>query len=269
MNPSRPWLARIARPFSLVLMLVLVAGSTASAQDSGPPKVTSLDIIDRAIAFHGGELYRASESELDICSLSGCFHMRARIDGDQYEYEVSREEKGHTKSALLTNQSAERFEDGKPLLAEPRAVQDWVMARVYFAFLPYRLNDPSVYKQDLGLEDWEGRSLHKVKITFAPGSSTDAQDEYLYWLDPETGRVEQFAYSYDTSTKGLRFRRGINYRREGGILFFDQENYGAEGKRLSVDQITPEFVAKKMRLVSTVTLENVVVRRLVNEPLSR
>lgn len=267
MKPLRVFFPRIPCPswWVATLLAFWVVGSHAFAKEGAPPpKVTTLEIVDRAITFHGGELYRASESELDVCSRSGCFHVRARIDGDLFEYEVSQEKDGQKQRARLTNRSAERFENGKALLAEPRAVQDWIMGRVYFAFLPYRLNDPSVYKEDLGLETWEGRSLHKVKITFAPGSSSHAQDEYLYWLDPASGRVEQFAYSYDTSNKGLRFRRGINYRRQGGILFFDHENYGVEGDDLTVDQITPAFVAEKMRLVSTVELRDVAVR-----PLSR
>ena len=43
------------------------------------------------------------------------------------------------------------------------------------SFLPYRLNDPGVYKQDLGLERWGDRELHKVKVTFEPGSSNAAE----------------------------------------------------------------------------------------------
>ena len=55
-------------------------------------------------------------------------------------------------------------------------------------------------------------------MTFAAGSSTDAEDEYLYWFDPETARLEQFAYSFQGRPGGLRFRRLDNYRRVGGIL---------------------------------------------------
>ena len=131
------------------------------------------------------------------------------------------------------------------------------MARIYFPFLPHRLDDPGVRQHDLGLETWDGKSLHKVKVTFESGSSTDADDEYLYWLDPDTGRVERFAYSYHTGGGGLRFRRAIDHRRVGGILFFDQENYGAEGAGLSVEDITPGFVEERMRLVSTVRLRNI------------
>ena len=224
-----------------------------------------LAIVDQAIAFHGGELYRASETELDVCSLSGCFHVRALVDGDRFDYEVSGKTGDHERRVRWTSDELTRWQDGAPVAIEPddaQGLRDWAMARVYFAFLPYRLNDPSVYEQDLGRETWDGRELHKVKVTFTPGSSTDADDEYLYWFDPENGRLEQFAYSFKGRPGGLRFRRAINYRRVGGLLFFDQENLGVAGNKRRVDEITPRFVADKMRPVSVVRFENVEVRPL-------
>lgn len=227
--------------------------------------VERLAIIDQAIAFHGGDLYRSSETELDVCSRSGCFHVRALVDGDRYEYEVTGKVRDRERRVLWTSESLARREDGEPVPIAPEDAQglkDWVMARVYFPFLPYRLNDPSVFKEDLGLESWDGRELHKVKVTFTPGSSTDAADEYLYWLDPESGRVEQFAYSYGGNPGGLRFRRAVDHRRVGGLLFFDQENLGTEGSGLSVDLITARYVADEMKLVSKVLFKNIEVRPL-------
>jgi hypothetical protein len=99
-------------------------------------------------------------------------------------------------------------------------------------------------------------------VRFAEGSSTDADDEYTYWFDPESGRLEQFAYSYSGNPDGLRFRKLHNYREVGGLLFFDQENLGAEGEGLSVGAITPEFVADRLRVVSEVRLEGIRVEGL-------
>jgi hypothetical protein len=100
-----------------------------------------------------------------------------------------------------------------------------------------------------------------VKVTFSPGSSTDAEDEYMYWFDPQSGRIEQFAYSFTGDPGGLRFRRPFNYRRVGGVLFFDQENLGMEGTDLSVEDLTPEIV-ESMRQVSTVQLKTIKVQPL-------
>lgn len=241
-----------------LLTLVLTVPLTAAP-------VARLPIVDQAIAHHGGERYRASESELDICSKSGCFHVTARLEGDRYGLTAAGEVRNGERRVRITNESVERWENGTPVpvpAEDEQALRDWVMARVYFAFLPFRLDDDSVYKEDLGLERWGDRDLHKVKVTFKPGTSTDADDQYLYWFDPTSGQVEQFAYSYGGSNPGLRFRRAFNHRRIGGILFFDQENLGIEGEGLRVDQLDSAFVAKRLRQVSTVTLRNIEVRPL-------
>ncbi|MEE8523296.1 MAG: DUF6503 family protein [Thermoanaerobaculia bacterium] len=234
---------------------LLVAGPALAE----PQPRERLPIVDRAIAFHGGELYRSSTTELDLCSKSGCFHVRATIDGGRYEVTVAGKSGGRDVEVRMTNDSVEVRQDGEPVdvAGDEQRHRDFAMARVYFPFLPYRLNDPGVFKQDLGIVDWNGRRLHKVKVTFTLGSSTDADDEYMYWLDPDTGRVELFAYSYRSGGPGLRFRRAFGHRRIGGILFFDQENYGVEGGGLGVDDVGPSFVEEKMRRVSTVRLENI------------
>lgn len=234
-------------------------------KDPKKDKVWQMPIVNRSIEHHGGDLYRHSETELRVCSKSGCFDVLARLEGGLFEYDVRGEVNGKPRRVRVTNQSAERWDAGEPVPLDDegrQAARDFASARVYFAFLPFRLNDPLVFKRDLGLERWGERELQKVKVTFAPGSSSDASDEYLYWFDPETGRVEQFAYSYAGQNPGLRFRRAVNHRRVGGILFFDQENLGVEGPGLTVDAITPEFVRERMKPVSTVTLENIRVKPL-------
>lgn len=246
-------------PGLLVVSLVFTfsSPSLATAED----KVERLSIVDRAIEHHGGALSSGSVTELETCSLSGCSSVRATVDGGLFEYVVRGKVRDAERRVRATNDEVELWLDGRPVPVaghEAQAMRDWAMARVYFAFLPYRLNDPGVWKEDLGLETWEGRDLHKVKVSFTPESSTHADDEYLYWFDPETAELVQFAYSYSTSNEGLRFRRLFNARRVGGILFADQENWGVEGPGLSVDLMTPEYVAG-LRRVSTVELRNVSV----------
>jgi len=265
MKTARP--AVMTKPTVITRSLLVASLFFASglpAEEARRP----LEIIERAIAFHGGERYENSETRLRICSRSGCFKVRSRVEGGLYDYEAEGKVGESSRRVRITNESVERWEGGEPVAVEPgdeQALRDWVMARVYFPFLPYRLGDPSVQQHDLGLERWAGRELHKVKVTFERGSSTDADDAYLYWFDPKTGRLEQFAYSFEGNPGGLRFRRAKNYRRVGGILFFDQENWGVEGEGLSVDQITPNFVDRKMRRVSEVELRGLEVQPLGGE----
>ncbi|MEM7585700.1 MAG: DUF6503 family protein [Acidobacteriota bacterium] len=257
-------------PFALLISsLMAIGGSTEAlgATEGTPEPVRRLEIVDRAIAFHGGDLYTSRATRLDLCSKSGCFQVDAAMDGDRFDYRVRRETEETRLEVRSTNETLEVWRDGVQVEIEAARAQgyrDWAMARVYFCFLPFRLNDPSVLKQDLGLVEWQGRKLHKVKVTFDAGSSTDASDEYVYWFDPESARLEYFAYSYDDNGGGLRFRRAVNHRRVGGILFFDQENLGSEDAELSVDALDAEVVHDRLRQISTVRLENIRV-----EPVSQ
>lgn len=222
-------------------------------------------IVAKSIAFHGGEAYEHSRTELDMCSKSGCFHVEASVQGEEYSYQVTGLQRDTHLKVRVTNDAVDRWFDGHispPPEDQAQRFRDWVMARVYFCFLPYRLMDPSVRYQDLGLVDWQGKQLHLVAVSFEPGSSTDASDQYRYWFDPETGRLELFAYSYEGEPGGLRFRRLVDHRRVGGLLFFDQENLGVEGEDLDIADIDATFVSKEMRSISKVTLRNIRVTPL-------
>jgi hypothetical protein len=248
----------------LVTALVLAAAVTPAAAAEIAAEAR-LEIVARAIEYHGGDRYRHSEAELELCSGSGCYRIRVRTDGGLYAHEVSGPHRGRTRTVRADNDSVSVLRDGEPLAVLPearQALRDWAMARIYFAFLPFRLEDPGVVHEDQGLEKWAGRRLHRVKVAFLAGSSTDAGDEFLYWFDPDTARLEQFAYSFDGRPGGLRFRRLSNYRRVGGILFFDQTNLGVEGDGLTVDEISAEFVEERMRPVSEVALREITVRPL-------
>ena len=194
-------------PALCAVACVVVLAATARAS----PEVERLGIVDRSIEFHGGPAFDASRVRLELCSASGCSRLDVGMSRGVYDYRVTGPYREGERTVRVTNRQVEHWLNGERQaiagVEEEQRLRDWVMARVYFCFLPYRLNDPNVLKQDLGLVEWRGRKLHRVKVTFALGSSTDAQDEFMYWLDPESARVEMFAYTYERNGGGLRFRR--------------------------------------------------------------
>ena len=236
-------------------------------------KVRDLPIIDRAIDFHGGDLYLSTRTSLTVGSRSGAFDVVSTMDGDNFEHVVSgKSSDGAVRKVRQTNSAIEEWSDGEPVTLDEegrRRAQAFVEARVYFPFLPFRLNDPSVWKEDQGIEDWDGKKLHRVKVTFDAGSSNSAHDQYVFWFDPESARLEQYAYSFGTGRErgGLRLRKPFDYRRFGGILFFDVDNLGVNGsgKELTVDLLTPGYVKEKMEHVSFVNLSNIKVRATTAE----
>jgi hypothetical protein len=229
------------------------------------PAPQGLPIVEKAIRHHGGSTFDRSRTELTLCSGSGCYEISVRMDSGLYTYRVAGPVSAGHREVEATNDTLRHWHEGVEQSIDPsraQSLRDWAMARIYFVFLPYRLNDPGVRQQDLGLESWGGRELHKVKVTFRAGSSSDDQDEFLYWFDPGSGRLEQYAYSFEGSPGGLRFRRLSNYRDVGGILFYDQENLGVDADGLEIEQVAPDFVERRMRPISTVTVNRMRVEQL-------
>lgn len=261
----------------LLLLLVLTSITTACSEPGGeaaaavdteaaPTKVERLDIVDRAIATHGGERVENAEVSLTITSKSGSFDVVTRRQGDSFDHRIVESQDGVLRVHRQTNSELTLTEDGEAVEIGENDVAralSYVNQRLYFLFLPYKLNDPGVYKEDLGLETWDGRQLHKVRVSFQADSSAGAESEYMYWFDPETSRLAQFAYDYSGGT-GLRFRKLFNYREVGGVLFYDAENYGVNERAggLSVNLVTPQYAADDLPLVSTITLSEIDVTQL-------
>ena len=235
--------------------------------DPSPPPGTSeqLEIVDRAIEYHGGELFEQSRVRLTVASRSGSFDVDSMADGDRFEQRIRASNGSDEREYRRDNTALEVTEGGQPMeMDETRhaRAESYVNQRMYFLFLPYKLNDPGAYKEDQGLEEWNGRQLHRVRVTFQPGASDGADSAYVYWFDPETARLEQFAYDYSEGA-GLRFRVLTNYRRIGGLLFYDADNYGlntADGG-LTVDDINPVYVEEELPLVSQIELRDIEVER--------
>lgn len=249
-------LSRLAPVLLSIAGLVLVG--TSQLQADGPGN--RLKVIDQSIEYHGGSVYGGSETRLRLCSKSGCFRIVSRTEGGFFDHDVSSDSGG--RRVRVTNEAVETWGNGVP---EPIAGdqeqhwRDWVSQRVYFPFLPYHLNDDSVYKEDLGMVEWNGKPFHLVKVRFEERSSSSASSEYLLWFAPDTARLEQYAYSFEG---GLRFRVAFNFRRVGGILFSDNENHGIDGRGLTVDLIDESYVENEMTHISTVRLEDIGVRPL-------
>jgi len=251
----------------LILLILLASAVGCGAGDSGssfslPPNMPP--IVAKSIEFHGGSLYEGSAMTMTITSLSGSFQIEATRQGGQFDHVVvGKNRQDIERRVRVTNDSVQEWLDGEEVDLDEQGTtraRAFVDARVFFPLLPYTLNGGDVNYDDLGLENWEGRDLHKVRVSFTPGTSNDADDGYMFWFDPETGQMEQFGYDFDG---GLRFRKGIEFQRVDGLLFSTQENYAIDGDRVPVDTLSPEYVAENMSLLSTVVISDVAV-----EPIS-
>ncbi len=251
-----------ARQLALWTVVAALAASAACGTSSADPDLPK--IVARAIEHHGGDLYEGSQISMTITSLSGSFRIDATRDGGEFEHVVTDPARdGRPERRVeLTNEGVQEWLGGAAVALDAegeRRARAFADARVFFPLLPYTLKGGDIHFEDRGLETWDGRELQRMKVTFTPGTSNDADDAYTFWFDPETGRVEQFGYDFDN---GLRFRKATSFQRVGGVLFSDQENYAVDGGKVPVDTLTPEYVAESMRLLSTVVISDVTVEPL-------
>ena len=241
--------------------IFLLCGSFAAC-NSGDTRVAPgvPDIVVKAIDFHGNDVFQSAAISLTITSLSGSFQIDSTREAGRFEFVVT--DPRSRRRVRLTNNSVEEWRDGVETQLDDESAQRaraFTDARVFFPLLPFTLDGGDISFDDLGLDPWDGRDLHKVRVSFSPGSSNDADDTYMFWFDPDTGRVEQFGYDFNG---GLRYRKAVAFNRVGGVLFSDQENYAIDGERVPVDMLSPEYVADNMRLMSTVVLSDIEVEGL-------
>ena len=250
----------------LILLTILAGGPGCGTENSVSSLSLPLNmpsIVAKSIEFHGGNLYEGSAITMTITSLSGSFQIEATRQGGQFDHAViGTTREGVERRVRVTNDAVQEWRGGEEVELDEQEVtraRAFVDARVFFPLLPYTLNGGDVNYEDLGIETWEGRDLHKIRVSFTPGTSNDADDAYMFWFDPETGQMEQFGYDFDG---GLRFRKGIEFQQVGGVIFSTQENYAIDGGRVPVGMLSPSYVAENMSLLSTVVISDVMVEPL-------
>lgn len=241
-------------PIGVILLCLTLVGCSSGGPAEAP------DIVAKAIAFHGNDVFQSAAVSLTITSLSGSFQIDSTREDGRFEYVVT--DPRSQRRVRLTNEEVEEWREGVETTLDAegaRRARAFADARVFFPLLPFTLDGGDIHFEDLGLDQWDGRALHRVKVLFTPGSSNDADDAYMFWFDPETGRVEQFGYEF---SGGIRYRKAVAFNRVGGILFSDQENYAIDGDRVPVDMLSAEYVAANMNLLSTVTLSDIRVESI-------
>jgi hypothetical protein len=223
------------------------------------PTPTAQSIIDRTLAEAGGDRYLNMETAFQFRQHK---YITRREGGLFSHHRILADSTGITED-VLSNEGYKRLRNGQPVeVVDSMAVKyaSSVNSVVYFALLPYGLNDPAVIKKYLGETELEEKPLHLVQISFQEeGGGEDFEDVFLYWIHRETYTIEYMAYSFHVNGGGLRFRKAINPRTVGGIRFVDYENYSPqEGEAL--ESLAESYLQGKLKLLSTIQLENIEVK---------
>lgn len=245
---------------SVLLYLTTFLLLATSCQTEKKPDAQQ--IVDEAIAEHGGEKFEKSAVSFKLRDR----HYRALRDGGVFVYSRTfTDSTGQQVRDVLRNSGFNRTVNGAEVeLPEERqkAFTASVNSVIYFALLPYALNDEAVRKEYLGETTIKGEPYHKIRVTFAQeGGGEGYQDVYVYWFHQERHTMDYLAYSFQENDGGTRFREAVNPRKVGGILFQDYVNYTLKDD-LPLENYDRAFEAGKLEKVSDIVLEEIEVNEI-------
>ena len=245
---------------ALYILLALALFTITSCQTDKQPDAHR--IVDDAIAVHGGERYEKSAISFKFRDRQ----YRALRDGGVFVCSRTfADSTGQQVRDVWRNSGFSRtVNDVEVELPDERqkAFTASVNSVIYFALLPYALNDEAVRKEYLGEITIKGEPYHKVRVTFAQeGGGEGYQDVYVYWFHQERHTMDYLAYSFQEDGGGTRFREAINPRTIGGILFQDYNNYTLK-EDIPLEDYDHAFEEGRMEQVSEIVLEEVEVREI-------
>lgn len=237
-----------------------------SGTDHEPEDNPAQEIVDKAISAMGGEM-------LNNAAVTFKFRTRAYTfwqQEGQYKYTRTHVDTSGSRTVdVLTNNGLDRSIDNVPVDLDSiwtLRYSNSVNSVLYFAFLPYRLNDPAVIKTYNGLREINGMNYHEVEVQFMKeGGGVDHDDNFLYWFHEESFMLDYLAYDYITDDAGVRFRQAINRRKANGLTVQDYVNYKPTNDSIDLHGIFEAYKRGELKELSRIELENVHAEKLSKE----
>ena len=261
----------MAKPTFIFLLLVtsLIGCTPAGSKDTDSPAddenhTTALSpaekILRECIEVHGGSNYNQSKISFEFRKRK---YIATRQNG-VFRYErITEDPETGLLHDVLTNGGLSRTINGEAVTLTSKdsaAYARSVNSVIYFALLPYFLQDPAVRAEYLSETTLKDKPYHKIKVTFnQTGGGRDYEDEYIYWIHRDDLTLDYLAYNYVVDGGGARFREAYNVRRVDGIRFADYINYKPEEESREVGIFDQLFEEGKMKELSRIETENVVV----------
>ncbi|WP_149274669.1 DUF6503 family protein [Pareuzebyella sediminis] len=229
--------------------------SEQSTQSSKMKKADS--VVNEAIEAHGGERYHNAFYSFEFRKKKYTF----RNNNGNFKYTVTSSERGTQITDILNSGTFKRFVNDTEVALSKKDVTKYSEALnsvIYFALLPYKLNDKAVNKTYIGKTSIKGENYDMVGVNFDRiGGGNDHNDEFLYWFNTETHTMDYLAYSYETNGGGVRFRSAYKPRTIDGIRFQDYINYEAS-LGTPLHELSELFENGKLKELSRIETENIV-----------
>jgi len=223
-----------------------------------PKEMSKADtLVAETIKVHGGELYENASYGF---TFRGKYYTFKNSNGS-YIYTMSIAEGGDELKYMLKNGKFTHTKNGAEIELSTKDIAKYtedVNSVVYFATLPYKLNDKAVNKTYVHSTTIKGQNYDVIAVSFdKEGGGIDYDDKFMYWINSETKTIDYLAYSYETNVGGVRFRTAYNPRTIDGILFQDFVNYKVE-KGTPLKDIPALYEKGELEEVSRIETEDIV-----------
>lgn len=242
------------------LYYVLAIAILSASGCAKPTEELSADqIIQKAVNRHGGDNYDNMEVQFDFRNR----HYRAKISNGEYVYERTFQSENGWVTDIWSNKKFKRMIGEKEIQLDREDMRTYRTATnsvIYFALLPFNLDDPVVNRQLMRSVEIKGKPYYKLEITYGEnGGGQDFENVYIYWIHQEDFTIDYLAYSFNINGGGVRFREAYNQREVEGIRFQDYVNYTID-KDFPAQELDYAFTTDQLQEVSRIELENVEVK---------
>ncbi|WP_159018339.1 DUF6503 family protein [Algibacter sp. L3A6] len=214
-------------------------------------------ILNQAIEAHGGNLYNSAN--YSFVFRDNTYHFKN--DNQNYEFTKISKKYNNITIDVLKNGKLYRTVNGDTVNLNEKQIKGatgGINSVIYFATLPHKLNDASVNKTYIGDITIKEKNYAVLGITFnQEGGGEDFDDQYRYWINTETKKIDYLAYNYSVNNGGVRFRAAYNKRVVDGITFQDYTNYEAE-VGTPLDQLPELFETGKLKELSKIKTEDII-----------
>ena len=244
--------------FLFILASFLTACNSTKNTNSSPAPLTQAEMnLQKAIKAHGGKKYQTAHYTFTFRDKNYTF----KNNNDQFRYSVRSKKNGKEIVDILENGILKRKVNGVAIELsekEKNRYSSGLNSVIYFATLPYKLQDKAVKKSYQGTTTIKGKAYEILEIRFEQeGGGRDHDDVFHYWINQKSNVIDYLAYNYQVSGGGVRFRSAYNSRNVGGIIFQDYVNYKAEVGTPLAD-LPKLFEQGKLKELSRIETENVV-----------
>jgi len=242
----------------LLIAVFFTACDSTKNMNSNSAQLSQADLIlNKSVKAHGGKKYQKAHFAFTFRDKNYTF----KNNNDQFTYTRTSTKDGKKTIDILENGNIKRKVNGVEVELSEKQKSGYsggLNSVIYFATLPYKLQDKAVKKSYKGTTTIKNKTYEILEITFEQeGGGRDHDDVFHYWINQSNNVIDYLAYNYQVNGGGVRFRSAYNSRTVGGIIFQDYVNYKATVGTPLAD-LPKLYEQGKLKELSRIETENVV-----------